>query len=559
MKNKILLFFLLSLLAMGCKKTVDTDAFSTRWPEFDDVYVEIENQPDSALVMEAFRYYDSLLPERDYSRHEKQLSFLKARAYYFKAIVEEFETKQYLEAFSDYLNALWIVEGLNGERSVFAISDNNAEYQHFNALLYDRLAWFLYTHDAWNMSLECLEKSSECFKVENNVKGVAANLELMGDVMLAQGDKVNSFEYYKKADSIYGGLKTKNIYQNYSSVIHRALDLYNANEKAACLALLHHALEESENPWLQKQVRFSLGYCYYEEQKYDSALYNYERSYPLLPRQTLKSYSRIVQLSNALGDTIKAGYYGELLADAYLKQFARSSDRAKMGALYQNYKEDCANSKIKDTFLFILITILFWVALLFGVSFVFVRRKRRHQEEIAARERIQATLEDEIATVKSASEQKEETIKELQSKLDKVISAPDFYKLPFDKKLEALYETPICQRVFKVREANVKAFSSYPELVLSENHKTMLVNAVDAVFPKFSVDIIEMFPRLKRSDVVYCCLYILGITEVQAAALTGKTYQAVWTRSLKLHEIFENKSSLQLVLHGFLKDWQSKE
>ena len=161
--------------------------------------------------------------------------------------------------------------------------------------------------------------------------------------------------------------------------------------------------------------------------------------------------------------------------------------------------------------------------------------------------------------MKSASEQKEETIKELQSKLDKVISAPDFYKLPFDKKLEALYETPICQRVFKVREANVKAFSSYPELVLSENHKTMLVNAVDAVFPKFSVDIIEMFPRLKRSDVVYCCLYILGITEVQAAALTGKTYQAVWTRSLKLHEIFDNKSSLQLVLHGFLKDWQSNK
>ena len=103
----------------------------------------------------------------------------------------------------------------------------------------------------------------------------------------------------------------------------------------------------------------------------------------------------------------------------------------------------------------------------------------------------------------------------------------------------------------------MKAFSSYPELVLSDNQMTMLVNAVDAVFPKFSVRLIEMFPRLKRSDVVYCCFYVLGITEVQAAALTGKTYQAVWTRSLKIHEIFNNKSNLQLVLHGFIKDWQS--
>ena len=114
---------------------------------------------------------------------------------------------------------------------------------------------------------------------------------------------------------------------------------------------------------------------------------------------------------------------------------------------------------------------------------------------------------------------------------------------------------PVCKRILKIKQSNVKAFSSYPEMVLSDNQLTMLVNAVDAVFPKFSVRIIEMFPRLKRSDVVYCCLYVLGITEVQAAALTGKTYQAVWTRSLKMHEIFDNKSSLQLILHGFLKDW----
>ena len=103
--------------------------------------------------------------------------------------------------------------------------------------------------------------------------------------------------------------------------------------------------------------------------------------------------------------------------------------------------------------------------------------------------------------------------------------------------------------------SNVKAGVAYPELVLSDNHITMLINSVDAVFPKFSIKLVERYPRLKRSDVVYCCMYILGITEVQAAALTGKTYQAVWTRSVKLHEIFDNKSNLQFVLCDFLKDW----
>ena len=594
-------FFFFLLLASSCKNNPESDTLASRWPVFGDIYALKDDNPDSALklllpiadtmdmytlgqrspyqlaeyqildaeikyknylftkredhVMEAFHFYDSVMPGRKYSRFRQVLSFQKARAYYFKAVVEERKLNQPLESFADYLNSLWIMEGLLGDRTFFLKAKGGRDYHHFTALIYDRLAWFLYNYDAWDAALECLEKSSKYFKSDGNMKGVASNIELMGDVMLAQGDKVNSMYYYKKADSIHERLNTSNIYQNYSSVIHRALDLYNAGQFEASSALLYHTLRKAQNTWLERQIRFSLGYFYLEKQDYDSALFNYERSFPLLPRQTLKSYSRIVQLANALGDTVKAGYYGELLADAYLIQFARSKDRAKMDSMLDSYKVESRNSKNRDLFLFISCCVLLLIALLFFVSFVLVQRKRRHKKEIAARERIQATLEDEIESVKSVSQQKEETIKALQSKLDRVISNPDFQKLPFDKKLDALYEMPICKRILKVKQSNVKAFSSYPEMVLSDNQLTMLVNAVDAVFPKFSVRIIEMFPRLKRSDVVYCCLYVLGITEVQAAALTGKTYQAVWTRSLKMHEIFDNKSSLQLILHGFLKDW----
>lgn len=594
-------FFFFLLLASSCKNNPESDTLASRWPVFGDIYALKDDNPDSALklllpiadtmdmytlgqrspyqlaeyqildaeikyknylftkredhVMEAFHFYDSVMPGRKYSRFRQVLSFQKARAYYFKAVVEERKLNQPLESFADYLNSLWIMEGLLGDRSFFLKAKGGRDYHHFTALIYDRLAWFLYNYDAWDAALECLEKSSKYFKSDGNMKGVASNIELMGDVMLAQGDKVNSMYYYKKADSIHERLNTSNIYQNYSSVIHRALDLYNAGQFEASSALLYHTLRKAQNTWLERQIRFSLGYFYLEKQNYDSALFNYERSFPLLPRQTLKSYSRIVQLANALGDTVKAGYYGELLADAYLIQFARSKDRAKMDSMLDSYKVESRNSKNRDLFLFISCCVLLLIALLFFVSFVLVQRKRRHKKEIAARERIQATLEDEIESVKSVSQQKEETIKALQSKLDRVISNPDFQKLSFDKKLDALYEMPICKRILKVKQSNVKAFSSYPEMVLSDNQLTMLVNAVDAVFPKFSVRIIEMFPRLKRSDVVYCCLYVLGITEVQAAALTGKTYQAVWTRSLKMHEIFDNKSSLQLILHGFLKDW----
>ena len=177
----------------------------------------------------------------------EDLCFQKARSYYYKAVVEERITKQHIQAFSDYLNALWLMDGLMGTpRAIPSISKTNSEYAHFTGLIYDRLAWFLYTYDAWDTSLECLEKSSDFYELEGFDLGVASNYELMGDVMLAQGDREGSMEYYKSSDSIHELLQTNNIYQHFSSLIHKAIDLYNDGEKEMTLELLQHALTMSD-------------------------------------------------------------------------------------------------------------------------------------------------------------------------------------------------------------------------------------------------------------------------------------------------------------------------
>lgn len=592
---------LLLVLAVSCQNTIQEEFLSDVNHDFAKVYALKDSRPDSAMIImdaivdtleestlrsrselqyaeyqillaellyknylqitndeqvfQAFHYFDSIIPGRHFRRVNSNFAFMKARAYYMKALMEELITEQHVLAFEDYLKSLWIMDGLMGKRQVFVMEEQNIEYEHFTALIYDRLAWLLYTYDVWDTSLECLEKSNACFRREDNLLGVASNLELMGNVMLAQGDKVKSLVYYKKSDSIHERLNTDDIYQHFSSLIHRALDLYNVGEKRASYDLLHHALEMTKSGWLTRQVRFSLGYFYFENQQFDSALFNYERSYPLLPRQTIKSYCRIIKASNILGDSVKSAYYGELLSELYLNQVAQSGDRTKMVMLYEQYKADSKDNRQKDVFYFILLVVVILISIILVNSIVINKRKRRHKMEIEAHETIKATLEDEIITTKNDSKRKEEKIRSLETKLEKAVSNPDFQKLPFDKRMEVLYEMPISKRIRKVLETNVKAGSSYPELVLSENQLTMLVNAVDTVFPKFSVQIIERFPRMKRSDVIYCCMYILGVTEVQAAALTGKTYQAVWIRSMKLHEIFDNKSNLQLVLLDFLKDW----
>lgn len=600
--RKAVFFLLLLLLASACKKSIEYETLASRWPVFGQVYAVKDTAPDSALTLmqriadtmdmkvlgkhpsfllseyqvlhteilyknrslksedtvalAAFRFYDSVMPGTAGYDFPEDLCFQKARSYYFKAVVEERIIKQHIQAFSDYLNALWVMDGLIGARRIFPpASKAKAEYAHFTGLIYDRLAWFLYTYDAWDTSLECLEKSSECYELEGFDLGVASNFELMGDVMLAQGDRSGAMDYYKSSDSIHELLKTDNIYQHFSSLIHKAIDLYNDGEKEMTLDLLRHALAMSDKPSLKRQVHFSLGYFFFEDQEYDSALFHYERSYPLLPRQNIKSYCRIIKSSNVLGDSLKAAHYGEMLSDIYMDQVARSGDKNRMVVLYDAFKSNEKDVRQKDIWLFVIWTVAMALLILGVVILILERRRRHHKREIQERERVEAQLLNEIEATKNDTQQKEEKIKALQSKLDRVISNPDFQNLPFDKKLQTLYELPISKRVLKVKDVNVKAFASYPELVLSDNHLTMLVNAVDAVFPKFSVRIIERYPRLKRSDVIYCCMYILGVSEVEAAALTGKTYQAVWTRSVKLHEIFDNKSNLQFVLHDMLKNW----
>ena len=305
MRKAVFFSLLLLLTASACKKSIEYETLAGHWPVFGEVYALKDSTPDSALTLmrsvadtldvdalekqstfllseyqvlytevlyknyglrlkdtmafTAFRFYDSVMPGTSCFMYKDDLCFRKARSYYDKAVVEEILTCRHIAAFSDYLNALWVMDGLMGNRRVFPPSSiKNVDYEHFRGLIFDRLAWFLYTYDAWDTSLECLEKSSECFAREDNAKGVAANLELMGDVMLAQGDKMGAYEIAVKRRIV-------NIYQHFCSLIHRALDLYNSGEKKASADMLLHALSISESPSLKRQVHFALGYFYCQE------------------------------------------------------------------------------------------------------------------------------------------------------------------------------------------------------------------------------------------------------------------------------------------------------
>ena len=601
MKHRHLLLLFLLLAAFGCRHGSRVETLQDRMPAFAEVYSLKDYHPDSAfrimhriedtldvarlqrlspflfneyqvlhtelryknifpisddtLTLRAFAFYDSVVSHSRSAAHDKVLFYQFARSLYYKAAVES-QRDQKAEAFADYLQALRAIDGLARNRQPFHLGHPNPEYMHFTALIYDRLAWFFYTYDQWEEALECLNLSNACFEKEDCHEGLASNYALMGDVMLAQGDRLVSLNYYEMSDSIYRTLGSGDRFHRHNQLFHQALSLSNQNRKEECKNVLNQALLETEEASrLARQIHFVLGYVYIDSQEPDSALYHFEQSHPLLPRQTLKTYCNTIALANALGDSIKAAHYGQMLADITLQQFYQKTEVAKMMSMFIEYKEEKGAAIGRNMLLYIVGFIVLLAGVIAVQSLWIHRRSQRSKADQEQHERIKSLLEKQIAQTNAEARQKEEKIAALQQELEKTVANPSFQRLPLSEKMEVLTQMPICKRALKVLDYNVKAGVAYDELVMSDSQLGQLIKAVDTVFPKFSVRIIEQYPRLNRSDVMYCCLYILGINEIQAAALTGKTYQAVWKRSTKLHEIFGNKSDLSFVINDILKTW----
>lgn len=510
---------------------------------------------DDTLALKAFEFYDSVVKHSRVAAHDKVLFFQYARSLYYKAAVES-QRDDMAKSFSDYLEALYAVDGLAGRRKAFNIRKSNPEYEHFTALVYDRLAWFFYTSDDWEEALECIRYSNECFEKEGSALGLASNYALMGDVMLAQGDKQASLVNYNKSDSIYEVLGTEDGFHHYGKLFHDALRRSIDGDIEGGVRILNDALLESgDDNRVSRQIHFLLAYSFLEMHEADSALYHFDRSYPLLPRQTMKTYCNSIWLANSLGDTAKAASYGKLLADLSLERFYQKGDTARMAMQFVDYKKEKDTAIARSMLLYILSFVMLMIVIIVGEGFLIRHRGLRRKVDEEQHQRMLRSLEKQIDQTNAEARQKEERITALQHELEKAIANPDFQKLPFNEKMEVLSQMPVSKRALRVMDSNVKAGVAYPELMMSDSQLGQLVKAVDAVFPQFSVKIIERYPRLNRSDVMYCCLYILGINEIQAAALTGKTYQAVWKRSSKLYEIFGNKSDLSFILQDMIKNW----
>ena len=94
----------------------------------------------------------------------------------------------------------------------------------------------------------------------------------------------------------------------------------------------------------------------------------------------------------------------------------------------------------------------------------------------------------------------------------------------------------------------------YRDYALDKNHLSALRIAADRHFNQFTTRISKDYPELTRIDIDYCCLYLLGLTDSDVAALMQRAYNTVNERSNKLKRILGCENAISTTMQAIANE-----
>ena len=177
-------------------------------------------------------------------------------------------------------------------------------------------------------------------------------------------------------------------------------------------------------------------------------------------------------------------------------------------------------------------------------------RDKQHMEAIEAERQ---THRMEQAAITGRLKRKNQEVRELKDQIKQLddLATKIEVAASFD-------EEPICRLIMdRVNEGQFKSkidYIIYKDSALDKQQLLDLRLAVDRHFGQFTVRLKKAYPELTNGDLDYCCLYLLGLTDADIAALMQRTYNTVFERNGKMRKIFGSENPLPITLMGMAKD-----
>ena len=506
------------------------------------LYKSYCEQSNRAELLKAVVYFDSIagshgadasrvsvwpFQRRDATQASaKTTAFLAARAHYING-VGFYERDSVVEACKEYLKALETMEEYFAEK---ALTGKKAKfmaltYTHLTGLFSDQ-----YLHEqAIYFAKLSLQHYNKYQALPWHMAWVLDEIGMHYDMMSVH-DSANV--YYKK--SIEALLDTNNLLFR-DLTAHQILLSYQTDKDAnVALHQLYRLLALSNSDKEYHSRCLSIGDIFFHESQLDSAFrylsvvyYNSESC------DTRKQAAEwLVRICKAQGKDSEAHEFAEFLVpfanlnenNSHLKsQLAELCNEYEQSKQENTWQLHQRNEAVKpNAFVIGGVVLAFFFC---SISFLIVYTKRRNVES------------------------------DKKSKIDAATNPSQVQPFGF---ATSYADEPICRHLLEVcndKRKPIKStvpYSAYSGISLDNAQMAQLKNAAHHHYGILFEKLEKEHPELKDKDYQYCYLCLLGLDNVQIAALLQKSNSTIWDREKRLQKILGCNDKIAIALLGMI-------
>ena len=611
----VVLFVLLSLMVVGCARTVDDrveevvatpsllklsaiDSLMWRQPdsalavmmefaaspeadslgEFEGHYCQVliaellfkndYGQSNREEVLKAVRYFDSIvgmdgadsrgkLDARGVSVQERE-AFLAARAHYING-VGYYEQGDLVNACTEYLNTLRIME------SHFSEKDLVDKKARFMALTYGRLIDMFKGQLMPESAIYCAKQYLLYNQIAPTSLNAKANILYQIGLEYHILHKPDSVVFYY--DAAFNALHDRNTIVYRDLVVSQAVfDYYEVHDTIKALDSLKSMAAQAESE-TERITRYStIGDIYLNGRQFDSAKVYLETVFDFTNDDIIKKLAAkaLHDIAFGEGDTLKANQYAQFIIEdvaAAAESQKRVSQLNDMFQQHLQWEQERAEAerqqaaRLRRNRMIVAACALVVVAAL--LAWLLHRRKMKQQRDTASQQ-MEAMQEAHRLEKASMSGRLKRSNQELRELKDQMRQQAGNGVPKQEAQAVSFNDEPICRLIMeRVNEGQFKAQMDcklYQDYALGKEQVMALREAADRHFGQFTSRLAKAYPELTRGDLDYCCLYLLGLSDADVSALMQRAYNTVSERSRKLKGVFGSDEPLSVTLRGFASE-----
>ena len=527
------------------------------------LYKNDYGQSNRTELMQAVHYFDSLkqVPELVEGPSRYVNVFLSARAHYMNG-VGYYEQGDLVNACTEYLNTLRIME------SHFAENELVGHKARFMALTYGRLSDLFRNQLMPEPAIYCAKQYLLYNKIApTSLNGKANVLSKIGLEYHILGETDSAAFYFEAA---FNALLDRNTLAYRDLVASQAVfDYYEVHDTIKALDSLKSIAAQAESD-VERITRYeTIGEIYHNAGQLDSAKVYLETVFDFANDGIGKKLAAKALHDIAIdeGDTLKANQYAQFIIEDVVAAAESQKRVSQLNELFQQHlqweqervdTERQQEARLRRNRMIVVVSVLVAVAVL--LAWLFYRRKMQQQRD-EANQQMEAEREAHRLEKASMSGRLKRSNKELRELKEQMRQQVGNGAPKQETQAVSFNEEPICRLIMdRVNEGQFKSkidYIIYKDSALDKQQLLDLRLAVDRHFGQFTVCLKKAYPELTNSDLDYCCLYLLGLTDADIAALMQRTYNTVFQRNGKMRKIFGSENPLPITLMGMAKDSSS--